>query len=590
MKIVMVAAPVRRLFSKGDVESLLKLRLGQIEGAIGALNRSDLAASDPTGTLLTAMVGRFRLETPALDLSTVTVDPAKRTDRGKRGGTVSVSFVGNPELFDFHPGWYPAYLPRGRVGRKRLQLIIPPVATKRFGQNAQSILAQVAAHLDAMRKRTDAFNRELRDLVTSAIRREAIELESATGQLAAAGYLVAERGHLNVPIRPGLRILVIATEWGSGHGGLSTLSRELCRALAVEGMKVVCVVLRCSREEEKSAAVEGVDLIQINRAHSSEQQALESPKLPEGFDPDVIIGHGRITGPAARLLKESRFPHSRRVHIVHMAPEEIEWFKLDRKDDAGQRAEERTKLELELARTADVVAAIGPRLHGRFSTDLHAIAGPKPVRLDPGFTALGCLPEVPAGEPRRVLIMGRAEDDSLKGLDIAARAVAFASRSHPKRIELVIRGSPQELCAELRSKLIDLSGDPSLDVVVKPYTSNAAILEEDINAASLVLMPSRTEGFGLVGLEAIERGVPVLVSDQSGLGDMLGEMLDAQTYLATVLPVTRDLEQDGPIWGDAILRKLASPKSSFQLAADIREVLVERKSWELSLKQLLEAL
>ncbi|MFP3747517.1 hypothetical protein SB816_31125, partial [Achromobacter sp. SIMBA_011] len=68
-----------------------------------------------------------------------------------------------------------------------------------------------------------------------------------------------------------------------------------------------------------------------------------------------------------------------------MAPDEIEWLKGGREDDAGQRAEERTRIELELARNAARVVTIGPRLQGRFLRDLDAEGLPSPVRLDPGF-------------------------------------------------------------------------------------------------------------------------------------------------------------------------------------------------------------
>ena len=37
----------------------------------------------------------------------------------------------------------------------------------------------------------------------------------------------------------------------------------------------------------------------------------------------------------------------------------------------------------------------------------------------------------------------------------------------------------------------------------------------------LVIMPSRTEGFGLAALEALSAGLPVLVSGNSGLGEAL---------------------------------------------------------------------
>lgn len=42
--------------------------------------------------------------------------------------------------------------------------------------------------------------------------------------------------------------------------------------------------------------------------------------------------------------------------------------------------------------------------------------------------------------------------------------------------------------------------------------------------SDLVALPSRTEGFGLVGLEAISCGVPVLVSGESGLAEALQEV------------------------------------------------------------------
>ena len=37
----------------------------------------------------------------------------------------------------------------------------------------------------------------------------------------------------------------------------------------------------------------------------------------------------------------------------------------------------------------------------------------------------------------------------------------------------------------------------------------------------LVIMPSRTEGFGLAALEAFSPGLPVLTSENSGLGEAL---------------------------------------------------------------------
>ena len=39
-----------------------------------------------------------------------------------------------------------------------------------------------------------------------------------------------------------------------------------------------------------------------------------------------------------------------------------------------------------------------------------------------------------------------------------------------------------------------------------------------------MLMPSRTEGFGLTALEALSAGLPVIVSKNSGFGEALGRV------------------------------------------------------------------
>lgn len=44
-----------------------------------------------------------------------------------------------------------------------------------------------------------------------------------------------------------------------------------------------------------------------------------------------------------------------------------------------------------------------------------------------------------------------------------------------------------------------------------------------MRAADVMVMPSQAEGFGLVGLEALGAGLPILVPDTSGVGAFLGD-------------------------------------------------------------------
>ena len=57
-----------------------------------------------------------------------------------------------------------------------------------------------------------------------------------------------------------LRFLLVADEWKSTHGGISTVNRELAVALAGEGFDVTVVVPATSSDDRDSASAAGVNL------------------------------------------------------------------------------------------------------------------------------------------------------------------------------------------------------------------------------------------------------------------------------------------------------------------------------------------
>ena len=57
---------------------------------------------------------------------------------------------------------------------------------------------------------------------------------------------------------------------------------------------------------------------------------------------------------------------------------------------------------------------------------------------------------------------------------------------------------------------------------MRGYEDSREDLKRLFCEVELVLMPSRTEGFGLTGLESLSAGLPVLVSKNSGFGEALG--------------------------------------------------------------------
>src|SRR5664280_112700 len=139
-----------------------------------------------------------------------------------------------------------------------------------------------------------------------------------------------------------LTILSIATEWDSGHGGLSTFNRELCRELAALGHNVYCGVPSYSQEEFEAALKADVHLVAPAQTHGVDDDnvLLRQIRLP-GVKVDAIVGHGRIAGRFAVVQKSDYYPDAKYVHIVHMDPQAIEWHKDHPEKNATKTAHDR---------------------------------------------------------------------------------------------------------------------------------------------------------------------------------------------------------------------------------------------------------
>ncbi len=391
-------------------------------------------------------------------------------------------------------------------------------------------------------------------------------------------------------------VLAVATEWHSAHGGVSTFNRELCRAFAKEGYQVWCYVPD-ARDEVLAQVKEedGVSLLYAPReAHAHPDARLRNcPDFPAGTAPDIIISHDRITGPAATSLVENHFPNSKHILFIHTAPKQIEWFK-EQGDDttATGTGEVRRQLQISLARKAHLVAGVGPKLQNAMANELHA--------LTPSKTALAFLPglETPfrdASPPpaNECLVLGRAEDADLKGLDIAALAMAKLLATPHQTINptpvLVVRGAPIGTGDVLRNDLMQRTQLGANHLHIREYSSDVDVIRRDMLSSALVLMPSRTEGFGLAALEAIALGIPVLVSDQSGLADTLNTLVPEHAKKC-VVHVSADLETDATAWERKIDFVLSDKSAAFARANELRNALAPHLYWQKAVRSLVEVI
>lgn len=122
---------------------------------------------------------------------------------------------------------------------------------------------------------------------------------------------------------------------------------------------------------------------------------------------------------------------------------------------------------------------------------------PHPIALEPE-------PATSQRDPHLVVMLARL--DQQKNLDEAIRAFAQVVRKAPKaRLEIYGRG-PDEKALQALIRQLGLQKS----VFLKGYTSDPGAVYE---RAAACLLTSRYEGFGLVVLEAIARGCPVVSYD-----------------------------------------------------------------------------
>lgn len=398
-------------------------------------------------------------------------------------------------------------------------------------------------------------------------------------------------GETRVVSRERVTFLAVCDEWASRRGGLSTFNRELCLALARAGHGVQCLVTFATDSEAERAAEQGVRLVR-REARSGEPATYGLFK--QGNDtspPDFVLGHGRITGAAARAQAEHF--GAQRVHFLHMAPEEIEPVKSqepDRTEDWAKLAESRMREEIELARDSSLAVGVGPRLFRELDSSL--VRRPRPLlhRLDPGFVTPSDSSDRPLFSNIYCLVLGRVNDYYLKGLDLAAGALgalaSSARRRYKSEITLVVRGAEPETASVIRQRLRSDAREDLTNIRIRNISSDPEILLDDLLQASVVLVPSKAEGFGLVGLEAIAAGTPVLISDRSGLADLLDEHDLARDV---VVPV-KDSPQDVTRWKEAVDHILLDRPAAFARAEQLRSRLAAVCTWEDAVSKFVDAL
>ncbi|CAH1251072.1 ANK1 [Branchiostoma lanceolatum] len=386
-------------------------------------------------------------------------------------------------------------------------------------------------------------------------------------------------------------VLLINDEYSNSHGGVSTIHRQMANFLASKGAAVVhSIVLGATEDDKDEAAADGVQLIFPTMFKGDERKPIldwltwdhqtRYPSLPS--DVGFIVGHVNITSRAARQIKEQRFSDAKLVQVTHEIPEETSHYQGDEK---VMTIGEESDIILDDLQHADVIFSVGPLVYDYYQTKQlkcqHYEFLPKPSDM---FSEMQV--NYVHTKTKTVLSMGMIMGaESLRGYDIAAKAMHIVIEQLPNTKWRAYGVSPEDFPES--KKIIQANVEKGKIHFTPLKNTTQEELSRHMQQAHVVLMPSRAEPFGLVGLEAIAAGVPVLVSDRSGLAWFLKSQ-DPE-FDRLIVEISDDDEEATKTLAKRIIKILKDGDREFQAARRLKEKLLASKYWEDSHSKFLEA-
>jgi D-inositol-3-phosphate glycosyltransferase len=372
-----------------------------------------------------------------------------------------------------------------------------------------------------------------------------------------------------------------------GNGGLNVYVREVASAFSDRGIATDIFTRRQSPDDpaiEELAPLSRVIYLPAGRSLDKYSLYNEVPRFAEGIlafaesekiQYDLLYSHYWLSGEVACLLRPGM--GAGWAHIAHTLG-----LVKNRTLARGERPEPalRIRVEGEIAQQADLLIASTTDE----ADDLVRSYKADPERVfvvPPGIDLATFQPldradarrKIGYGAGRLLLFVGRLE--RLKGVEIAIQALALLSDRAHDDLRLIVLGDDARQGAAR-------DGEESEKERLKAVAASLGVrdrvdflgsvahheLPYFYAAADAVVMPSYSESFGLVALEAQACGRPVVGSGVSGLRSVVRD--EVSGYLID--------DHDAAIYAERIGRLLADPELAQQMGRRGR-LLAQRFSW-----------
>jgi D-inositol-3-phosphate glycosyltransferase len=368
----------------------------------------------------------------------------------------------------------------------------------------------------------------------------------------------------------------------NGNGGLNVYVREVCSAFSDRGIATDVFTRRQSPDDptiESLAPLSRVIYLPAGRSLDKYSLYNEVPGFAaeirsfaerEKLQYDLLYSHYWLSGEVACLLRPEM--GAGWAHIAHTLG-----LVKNRTLASGARPEPalRIRVEGEVAQQADLLIASTADEADELIQSYRA--DPERVYVVAPGIDLATFQPIDRAEARRkigygagrlLLFVGRLE--RLKGVEIAIRALALLQGRDHEDLRLIVLGEDSRDADESEKERLKAVAD-SLGVRDRiDFLGSVAHHELPYfyGAADACVMPSYSESFGLVALEAQACGRPVVASGVSGLRSVVRD--EVSGYL---------VDGDDPaIYAERLGRLLANPELAQQMGRRGR-LLAQRFSW-----------
>ena len=308
-------------------------------------------------------------------------------------------------------------------------------------------------------------------------------------------------------------------------GGMNVYVRQLVASLAQAGVQCQVYVRQAAADQRREVAVEpGFRVVHIP-AGAYELTKEQLPGVVDAFTDgvlahlaeapaDVVHANYWLSGLAGHRIKhELDLPLVSTFHTLARVKAETGDAEPQRRIDA----------EAGVIGCSDSITASGPaeaeqlvRLYGADASRIEIVApGVDHAFFSPGSRS-GARRALGLGDQPVLLFVGRVQP--LKGLQVAIGALAEVRRSHPTAVLMAVGGPSGESGATELADCHALARTLGVaDAIrwVPPQPHH--LLSTFYRSADVVVVPSRSESFGLVALEAAACGIPVVAAAVGGL-------------------------------------------------------------------------